>query len=362
MESKGLGLYAVSCIALLIAMGCAPEEQAEIGESEAGAAQAEPVWIEQESGTDASLRGICAVSEEVAWASGSGGTVLRTVDGGETWTALEVEGAGEVDFRDVQAFDTGCALVMGIGSPARIYKTEDGGESWRVCYANDAEGVFLNSIAFWDREHGIVVGDPLDGYLLVLLTSDGGKTWDRVPAEALPQQREGEAEFAASGTCVAVYGDGLAWFATGGGAARVFRSADWGATWAVDGTPMLQGGPSQGSFSVAFVDEENGYIVGGDYEDPERREANAFFSTDGGVTWTLAAAGLPGGFRSCVAYVPGSGGLALVTAGPTGSDYSIDGGRSWMPIGETGFHTLSFAPDGACWAAGGDGRIAKLKF
>ena len=294
MSNRKLFVCAFMFIVIVLGFGCGPSDGGASQEREE-AEQAVPVWIEQDSGVDDSLRGICAVSRDVAWASGSGATVLRTVDGGETWTALEVGGAGEIDFRDVQAFDADCALVMGIGSPARIFKTDDGGETWRVCYANDHEDAFLDSMAFWDREHGIAVGDPLDGHLLVLLTSDGGENWNRVPAEALPAQREGEAEFAASGTAVAVLGDGLAWFATGGGAARVFRTSDWGKSWVVDGTPMLQGEPSQGSFSIAFVDAENGYIVGGDYADPERREANAFFSTDGGVTWTLAAAGLPRG-------------------------------------------------------------------
>ena len=54
--------------------------------------------------------------------------------------------------------------------------------------------------------------------------------------------------------------------------------------------------------------------------------------------------------------------MTLVAVGPTGSDYSTDGGRSWLPLGDTGYHTLSIAVDGACWAAGGEGRIAKLSW
>jgi len=59
----------------------------------------------QASNTTASLRGICAVSSSIAWASGSQGTWLRTVDGGRAWQTGQVEGAADLDFRGVRGFD-----------------------------------------------------------------------------------------------------------------------------------------------------------------------------------------------------------------------------------------------------------------
>ena len=50
-----------------------------------------PRWTVQTSGVTARLRGVSAVSERVAWASGSGATVLRTTDGGATWQKLTVQ-------------------------------------------------------------------------------------------------------------------------------------------------------------------------------------------------------------------------------------------------------------------------------
>ena len=320
-----------------------------------------PGWEAQRSGIDASLRGVCANSKTVAWASGSSGTVLKTSNGGGTWISVSVPGAENLDFRDVHAFDADTALVMSAGRPAKIYKTTDGGKAWLECYSNDREGVFLNSLAFWDHARGLAVGDPLGGYFLVLRTLDGGESWSRVPAEEIPSPREGEAEFAASGTCVAVAGEGLAWFVTGGKAASVFRSEDWGCSWTAAEAPILNGEPSQGIFSVAFIDGEKGIIVGGDYRDPDRRERNAAYSSDGGKTWLpVTEAGLPHGFRSCAAYVQGLGGPTLVAVGVSGSDYSPDGGRSWIAFSETGFHAASFATDGAGWAVGSEGRIARF--
>src|SRR5262249_16128431 len=62
-------------------------------------------WQSQMSGTDVQLRGISAVSDQIAWASGAKGTVLRTIDGGEHWAKVNVPDAEALDFRDVQAFD-----------------------------------------------------------------------------------------------------------------------------------------------------------------------------------------------------------------------------------------------------------------
>ena len=69
----------------------------------------------QNSRTDVPLRGISAVSEKVAWASGARGTVLRTVDGGTTWQTLVIAGADSLDFRDIQGFDQNTAFVLSIG-------------------------------------------------------------------------------------------------------------------------------------------------------------------------------------------------------------------------------------------------------
>src|SRR5580700_2767241 len=83
-----------------------------------------PAWVAQESGTTASLRGISAVSAKVAWASGSGGTYLKTLDGGTTWVAAKVPGASDVDFRAIRAFDDKTAFLLSIGSgeKSRIYR------------------------------------------------------------------------------------------------------------------------------------------------------------------------------------------------------------------------------------------------
>jgi photosystem II stability/assembly factor-like uncharacterized protein len=322
-------------------------------------------WNRQESGTKARLRGLCVVSPEVAWASGTGGTFVRTTDGGRTWQAGTVLGASALDFRDVHAVDANTAYLLSIGpgDASRIYKTTDVGVTWALQYKDPDPKVFLDALAFWDAEHGLALGDPVDGRFVVLATEDGGKAWKRIPAEGMPPALSGEGAFAASGTCLVVQGDGQAWFGTGGAkVSRVFRSTDRGRTWAAHETTIRAGAASAGIFSLAFRDGDHGIAVGGDYQKPEESGAYVALTTDGGRTWQRAAGAQPAGYRSAVAFLPGTPGSSVVAVGPTGSDDSPDGGTSWHRLGTAGFHAVGFAGAPAVgWAVGDDGLIARFR-
>src|SRR3954468_7849090 len=95
-------------------------------------------WTPQSGGTTASLRGIAAVNDRVAWASGTGGTYVVTSDGGATWNAAKVPGAENLDFRDVHAVDARTAWLMsaGTGNASSIYRTIDGGANWTLQFTN----------------------------------------------------------------------------------------------------------------------------------------------------------------------------------------------------------------------------------
>jgi photosystem II stability/assembly factor-like uncharacterized protein len=321
---------------------------------------AAPHWTMQTSGVSVRLRGVSAVSESVAWASGAGSTVLRTADGGTTWQKLKVTD-DPLDFRDIDAVDaqTAYALSIGNGPASRIYKTTDAGQTWQLQFKNEDPKAFLDAMTFWDATHGIVFGDSVDLQLYILITSDGGRTWSRVPTANLPPAQGNEGAFAASGTNIAVIGNSHAWIGTGAAAkSRVLRTSDGGRTWAIADTPLASG-PSTGIFSIAFRDEKHGVVVGGDYQKEKEAVNNMAVTSDGGVTWTLVK-GLSG-FRSVVAYVPGT--KTLIALGPSGGDYSTDDGRTWTPIDGPGFDTFSFVPGKQVgWGAGDKGKIGRLTF
>jgi photosystem II stability/assembly factor-like uncharacterized protein len=316
---------------------------------------ASPSWEIQTSGVEARLRGLSVVNEQVAWASGTGGTVVRTTDGGRHWSTVRVPDAENLDFRDIDAFDETTASVMSIGNgrDSRIYRTMDGGATWTLQFINEDPKIFLDAMAFWSPERGVAFSDSVDGHLVILTTTDGWK-WTRIPTAGLPPALPEEGAYAASGTNVAVYGRQHVWIATS--RSRVLRSTDGGRTWAVAATPIPTGSAG-GIFSVAFRDERHGVVVGGDYQKPGEAIDNVAVTTDGGVTWTLAK-GLTG-YRSVVTHRPRT--TTWYAAGPSGMDVSTDDGKTWTAFSDHGFHTFAFVPASRYgWGAGERGKIARL--
>ena len=318
-----------------------------------------PVWQPVSSGVIARLRGLSAVSARVVWASGTGGTVIRTEDGGATWVRSTVPAHESLDFRDIDAIDERTAYVLSIGDgdASRIYKTSDGGRSWREQFRNADKRAFFDAMAFRDARHGFAFSDSVDGQLVILRTDDG-EHWNRLVG-GLPPALQGEGAFAASGSNIALAGNRV-WIGTS--KSRVIRSTDNGRTWSASATP-LPTSEAAGIFSIAFANAERGIVVGGDYKLEAAAVDNVALSSDGGVTWTLAK-GL-GGYRSAVGYVaPAQAGKEVIVAvGPSGSDYSRDGGRSWSAIGGPGFHTLSVVRGSrTVWAAGEKGAVARAEF
>lgn len=323
---------------------------------------AAPTWTVQTSLVTARLRGVSAASAMVAWASGSGNTILRTTNAGATWQRTASPSVDRLDFRDIDAVgeETAYVLSIGNGAASRIYKTTDGGATWALQFTNDDPDAFFDAMAFWDADHGIAVSDSVKGAFVIILTDDGGRTWTRVPADRLPPALANEGAFAASGTNVTVFGRDQVWFGTGAAArARVLRSNDRGRTWRIADTP-LHAGPSAGIYSVAFRDAQHGVIVGGDYAKEDEAVDNAAVTNDGGQTWALVAARGLTGFRSVVAHVPGTS-ATFIALGPRGGDLSTDDGRSWSVLVGPGVDTFSFAPGHVLgWGAGARGIIARL--
>jgi photosystem II stability/assembly factor-like uncharacterized protein len=320
-----------------------------------------PHWEAQQSGVSARLRGVSAVSDTVAWASGTNATVIRTADGGATWTKLTVPDADKLDFRDIDAVSDTTAYVLSIGAGAasRIYKTTDAGAHWTLQFANEDPKAFFDAMAFWDERHGLAMSDSVDGRFVIIRTADGGQTWTRVPADRLPAALANEGGFAGSGTNIAVSGGNRAWIGTGAAAnSRILLTEDGGDTWRIVDTPVASSA-SSGIFSVAFRDARHGLTVGGDYRRERDAIDNAAMTKDGGRSWTPVR-GL-GGFRSVVAYAPHSD-ASWIAVGPQGADWSDDDGRTWTAVAGDGFHAFSFSPTGhAGWGAGENGRVALLR-
>ena len=303
------------------------------------------------------IRGLSVANDMVVWASGSNGTIGKSTDGGKTWKWSIIKGFEKRDFRDIEAFDAATAIVMAVDAPAYILKTTDGGENWKIVYENKTKGMFLDAMEFWNEVSGIVIGDPIDGKIFVARTFDGGNNWVDIPDSYRPVADSGEAFFAASGTNVRALDRDESVLVSGGTRSRMYiRDKKFD-------LPIIQGGETKGANSIAVLDNNKlkggstMIIVGGDFSNPGSDSLNCFFTTNYGKTWK-APKRPPHGYRSCVEYLSKK---QLITCGPTGIDYSFDGGNTWKLISKEGFHVCRIAKKGSTvYLAGANGKIGKL--
>jgi len=337
-------------------------------------------WEILPSGSTADLRGIDAVGNGVAWASGTQGTVLRTTDEGKSWVRCATPpGAEGLDFRGVQAFDASTAIVMssGKGDLSRLYKTVDGCKSWKLAFTNpDAEG-------FWDgilmnrlESDGLLLGDPVAGQFSLWSTEDKGGTWSRYSSRYAPKTLTalpGESVFAASNSSLTQDDHGRAIFGTGGAAsARIFISGSADGGYDSHNVPLAGNTAAAGIFSIAFRTFLSQYVIGAahfvavgvDYTKASESHGTAAYSVDNGETWHTAKTP-PHGYRSAVAYDGVA--KAWVTVGPNGTDVSTDDGRNWRalrpnaapqdpPDADQHWNALSLP-----FVVGPHGRIGKLR-
>ncbi|MEM6328501.1 MAG: hypothetical protein AAF791_15405 [Bacteroidota bacterium] len=338
---------------LLVALaGCTGSQPAPLGE---------PVSIAQTSGTDALLISAYAVTENVVWLSGTNGTVVRTTDGGDSWTAMTVPGADSLQFRDVHAWSERDALVLSIGNGAdsRIYRTTDGGSTWAQTWVNDEPDAFYDCLDFWDDRVGFVFSDAVDGRFRVRRTMDGGVTWTLVPDANLPPAQDAEGSFASSGTCVSAHGEATAWIGTGNAETpRLLTSADRGASWTAMTLP-LAGGEAAGTATLAIGTSGQAVAAGGDIGRPAEYDRAVAVTTDGGQTWREGGQLPFTGALYGAAFVPDT--EAVLGVGPGGVALSLDGGNAWRLLSDETHWGLATVGRTA-WLVGPEGRVTRVNF
>jgi photosystem II stability/assembly factor-like uncharacterized protein len=305
------------------------------------------------------IRAIRVVDSACVFYAGSNGTIGYTLNNGALWNAVNIQYQDTIvpNFRSL-AFNGSDYFALSIGNPALLYKVSKGKVTLQ--YLEENEKVFYDALTFFDDNlHGIAVGDPTENCASVLLTEDGGETWNKTPCKSLPEIIEGEAFFAASNTNIKTIGSTV-WIASGGTKARVLKSRDYGKTWQVFETPITQGIGPQGIYSIDFADENNGILIGGDYSKPLANKANKAITTNGGKTWILVAENKNPNYKSCVQYVPNTAGKEIFAVGKTGISFSNDGGITWKEVSKEPYYAIQFVDINTAWLSGNQ-KIGKLE-
>ena len=242
----------------------------------------------------------------------------------------------------------------------QILRTSNGGVSWTAVQGNGFAGPagFNNWVHMFDASVGVSFGDPNAGpgsatpYFEVLRTTDGGLTWTRIPASSLPAPAPAPAvEGGLVRSYFALRGTNTIWASTSQqqpvGPCRILKSTDAGLTWAAYDTPL-----TNQIDHIAFKDALNGIAfntASSPGNPPKPGTINLIRTTDGGVSWAPitpinsatgkfyatdidavpAAAGVPGFFVSAGnASVPNASSLP---DDAFGSSTSLDG-ITWKDI------------------------------
>ncbi|MBI3233383.1 MAG: oxidoreductase, partial [Bacteroidetes bacterium] len=274
-----------------------------------------------------------------------------------TWSFVSIKDHSKFDFRDIEAFDSLNAVVMGSGSPAHFLRTNDGGKTWSMTYKNDRKEIFFDGMDFWDEKHGIAFSDPVHGKIYMVETVDGGQTWKPIADQFLPSVVDSEAGFAASGSSIRCLKGGVVMIGTGGKQAHLFIGTNYGKSWTRKNTPIAQGNNSSGIFSLSFSSNTNGIIIGGDYMADSLANNNCFTTSNSGVFWKKPK-NPPFGYRSCVEQIDKK---TYICTGTNGTDISTDNGLTWTSISKAGVTVVSTATKGQVVVlAGGKGKIGIL--
>jgi photosystem II stability/assembly factor-like uncharacterized protein len=298
-----------------------------------------------------SIRAIQVIDSETVYYAGSLGDIGFTNDGGETWSKNYMTYQGSVipHFRSL-AKNGNDFFALSIGNPALLYKVSEN-ES-ELIYTEKHEKVFYDALQFFeDGIHGIAVGDPTENCASIIVTEDSGNSWNKLSCNILPEFKDGEAFFAASNTNIKTLGSTV-WIASGGTKARILKSDNFGKTWEVFNTPIIQGNGPQGIYSLDFSDKLNGIIIGGDYSKPNENKANKAITKDGGKTWTLVADNQNPNYKSGVQYVPNTDGKEVFAVGKTGVSFSNDGGFTWKDVSKDSYYSIQFVDQNTAWLSG----------
>jgi photosystem II stability/assembly factor-like uncharacterized protein/putative cell wall-binding protein len=328
------------------------------------------------------LRSVDFTDADTGWAVGDGGTILRTTDGGVTWTKATsgtTRGLRSVRFTDEH---TGWA----VGDSGTIIATSDGGVTWTKRTSGTTQD--LHSVHFTDADTGWAVGGVLDTIStppsrVVLKTSDGGTTWTtQVSGEQSPLNSvdfvDGSTGWAVGGSGVILHtkNGGSTWTTQTSGTGNMLFSVDFidgGTGWAVGDSGVIlhtaNGGAtwtSQASGttgwleSVHFVDANKGWAVGGEGTMTGtvfRGAGEILHTANGGATWTAQTSGTACWLAS-VHFDDASTGWTVGEAGT--SLKTTNGGATWSQRTSRitdGFSSVSFTDPDNGWAVGEAGTI-----
>ncbi|MCW8811479.1 MAG: YCF48-related protein [Ignavibacteriaceae bacterium] len=266
----------------------------------------QPGWVQISSGTSADLFSIHVTKDSVAYATGSGGTILKSTDGGLTWSTLNSNVVSNLF--DVFALDQ--LNVIAVGDGSTIIRTTDGGNSWNLVASGVTETLY--SVSF-SGTYGICGGE----LLTILYSTNSGESW----------------HISQTGSLNAFYSTSMLSPQIGFVAGELLdvpfnkpffgKTTDSGMNW--EFTAFFLNNNEGTAHGIDFTDEQTGYICSAVWNG----QGAISKTTNGGANWTttlfdhfLWSIDFPISGASQIGYSVGDQGIIFKTS---------DAGLTWQP-------------------------------
>lgn len=309
-----------------------------------------------------SIRALEVVNDHTVWFAANRGVWGYSEDSGKTWhvDSLKIDSVYP-QFRSIAVLNDSTVLLLSIASPAYLLKTSNKGKTWKLVYKNTHSKTFFDSMVFYNKKNGFALGDPINGKITLIQTSDAGETWAAMDTDKIASIAEGEACFATSNTNLDVHKNML-WFVTGGKRSRLFYSSNLGNSFLTLNTPISQGENMTGIFSLDFFNEKLGIVTGGNYDKTDLSIVTLALTRNGGKTWKVIKHSKPF-FGSCVRFRNNND--VIITGHDGTFRYAIKT-NAFSELKNTDgeplkYYTLRFSPSGkVMWMAGSNGKIASI--
>jgi photosystem II stability/assembly factor-like uncharacterized protein len=270
--------------------------------------------------------------------------VLKTTNGGTNWQVYTVAPAiGRIGI-DIHAFDSSVAFiaVYNVGGTRHdLLKTIDGGTTWTSKNNTRAAALFVR---FFDKQNGFIWNRES-----FASTQDGGETWS---PKTIFTWLNTEVFWTAGSTnaCITI-GDTIM---GGTSISRIALSTDRGLTWKFQD---LRAVPSFGEqvtiLSLAFKDARNGIAMGWNRTTYITTLAR---TSDGGATWTHLS-NYPFTLGSAIEYVRGTNNAYFVTELDGLSAYTTNAGQSWVKVDSLSGGALRFLDRQTGWVGTGNAKV-----
>lgn len=277
---------------------------------------------------------INGVDENIAWAIGRDGSgngqdftdFTKTVNGGIDWTGATVSTDADA-FSMIFGLNADTAYISAYGSSAKnhVLRTYDGGTTWTPVLNGAGSSSFFNVVHFFNKNDGFSQGDPEGGEYELYTTTDGGDNWTRVDAGNIPDPLSGEYGIVGYYTAT---GNNI-WYTTNMG--RVYYSSDKGYTWNVS---TIYSGTNTTNIEIAFDNNALNGLALVSLSSGNTHVGDEYYSTtDGGVSWSQIT---PTGdvHYGGISSIPGKSNTFICVGSnyqtsDMGISISTDGGQTW---------------------------------